>query len=1123
MKSTFFLIVLFLIVNSLSFSQKSNENYFQGYAKTISGNELSYHSPLPDVKTSLLVRANESYKSIEWETETIPKNYNDDFITFIWMFGIDVNVDSHEFDLFLNGEKIISFSNPKSDKNKVWRIKGKDGSELSFRSTMTDKYGDFMGFASLKVPRLLITTGEPARILITGDNKNSNSWYMTFKSPVLEKIELKQEPVLIKKNDKLFHSLRFSIVVLSDNINGQIIIDNLIKKNVKLVPGNNTFSVHIPEVKTQSEYLVKVKIGDGREIELPVFVKPIKEWMIYFVQHTHTDIGYTRPQTEILPEHLRYIDYALDFCDLTDNYPENSKFRWTCEASWAVREYLKSRPPEQIERLRKRVNERRIEITGMFFNMSELLDETSLAAQLQPIRDFREAGLSVETAIQNDVNGIGWALADYFSDIGIKYLIMGEHSHRALLPFDKPTAFWWESPSGKRILAFRGEHYMTGNVLGIHTKNLNFFEANLLNYLGNLDKQEYPFNSISLQYSGYVTDNSPPALSACELAKKWNEKYEWPKIKIAIANEFMQNIENNHSNDLPVFRAAWPDWWTDGVGSACRETGASRKTHAELIANQGLFSMAKLLGADIPQEINDDIEEIMDDILFYDEHTYGAAESISDPGCENSMVQWAEKSAYIWEAVKKSALLKEKAMGFIQPYLNKTETPVITIFNTLNWKRSGLTEVYIDHEILPANKEFRIVDDDNNEIPAQSLSSREDGTYWGIWVENIPAFGYKSYSIEVSKKDRTLSDNLNFQGVFENEYYRLNIDNKTGAIKSLFDKTLQIELSDTTCKWQIGQFIYEQLSNRQQIEQFKLEKAYRSSLENIEIKSIVDGPIWKSLYVYGESPDCADSHGVNLEIRLYKKEKRIEFIYDMYKLPVNDPEAVYVAFPFKLSDSELFFEGQGGIIKPGKDQIPGTSSDWNVIQNFACVKNNENQIIFGSEEIPLVHLGGLNMGKFNYYSNPEKPYIFSWVLNNYWTTNFKASQEGELKWSYYLTSTNNESSSEATRFGWGSRIPFLSRVLPAGNNENILSKNSLLNIKPENILLINSKPSTDGNGIILLLRETSGQSTEISINELLKSNKYNKASLVNALEYELKPLNSKLVFKPNEAKFIRLY
>jgi alpha-mannosidase len=71
---------------------------------------------------------------------------------------------------------------------------------------------------------------------------------------------------------------------------------------------------------------------------------PIKEWTINLVQHSHTDIGYTRSQTEILAEHLRFIDYALDYCDQTDHYPDDARFRWTCEASWTVREYLKARP-----------------------------------------------------------------------------------------------------------------------------------------------------------------------------------------------------------------------------------------------------------------------------------------------------------------------------------------------------------------------------------------------------------------------------------------------------------------------------------------------------------------------------------------------------------------------------------------------------------------------------------------------------------------------------------------------------------------------------------------------------------------------------------------------------------
>jgi hypothetical protein len=48
--------------------------------------------------------------------------------------------------------------------------------------------------------------------------------------------------------------------------------------------------------------------GDRSREFGPFTVAPPRRWTIYLTQHTHTDIGYTRPQTEILPEHLRYID-----------------------------------------------------------------------------------------------------------------------------------------------------------------------------------------------------------------------------------------------------------------------------------------------------------------------------------------------------------------------------------------------------------------------------------------------------------------------------------------------------------------------------------------------------------------------------------------------------------------------------------------------------------------------------------------------------------------------------------------------------------------------------------------------------------------------------------------------
>lgn len=93
------------------------------------------------------------------------------------------------------------------------------------------------------------------------------------------------------------------------------------KQKVRLSTGKNAFHFEIPEVKSATELPLTVTIGKKSTTRQTVKISPVRHWQMNLVQHTHTDIGYTRSQMEILAEHLRYIDYALDYCDATDNYP----------------------------------------------------------------------------------------------------------------------------------------------------------------------------------------------------------------------------------------------------------------------------------------------------------------------------------------------------------------------------------------------------------------------------------------------------------------------------------------------------------------------------------------------------------------------------------------------------------------------------------------------------------------------------------------------------------------------------------------------------------------------------------------------------------------------------------
>jgi hypothetical protein len=1103
-------------------SDRSGSAWLSGFEAALEGGPFGYHSPLPDTRTALLVRANRAFPAIAWETAPVPADYSAEWVHFVWAFGIDANTDVRTFKLHVNGEPWLDFQNPATHDARDWTVHGAHGSSLRFRVTLVDRYQDLMGFASLRVPVDQIDKGRPLKLRVTGESKESFVWYMTFQRAIRPVATIEQVPAVIRKGQDHFQQVLVNLIHLGEPRKARILVEGQDEVRHTLAFGLNRIPLSFRPLAKPIPKDLRIEVAGEPAQQESFVLEPVREWTLYLVQHTHTDIGYTRPQTEILPEHLRFIDYALDYCDLTDSYPDDAQFRWTCESSWPVREYMKSRPASQIERLRQRVEQGRIEITAMMFNLSEIPDEPSLLALLEPLKRFEEAGLSVRTAMQNDVNGIAWCLADYFPRMGVEYLIMGQHSHRALASFKKPTAFWWESPSRSRVLGFRADIYATGNFWGLHTDNFESLEEAVFAYLDDLAGKDYPFDRISVQFGGYYTDNAPPSLAACELVRKWNDKYAWPRLRCATAQEFMDHVKENHGDDLPVFRAAWPDWWTDGFGSAARETAAARQTHVDLIAVQGLLALAAAHGYTLPEDHGRDLQEAYDALLFYDEHTFGAAESITDPLCENSMIQWGEKSAYAWEAVKRARLLRETALGVLQPHLPRADVPRIAVFNTLDWKRSGLHRLYIDHQILPPDRRFRILDEAGETVDAQLLSSRSDGSYWALWVKDVPAMGYKILRIERSNDPRTPPEKMSGT-ILENDYYRIEIDPRSGTLRLFVDKEQQLDLVDPGAEWGMLAFIYERLTDRHQLEQFKLEGFERTALKDIRLLGGEDGPVWKSLAFSGNSAGCRGPEGVRCEIRLYHRVKRIDFLFSIRKEGVTDPEGIYVAFPFALPGGRIAYEAQGGMVSPGVDQLPGSSSDWHTVQNFACLRNKGTRIVLGSNEVPLMHFGGINLGEFKYIASVKKPHIYSWVMNNYWVTNFRASQEGEFKWSYYMTSSRDPSLSAAARFGWGCRVPLVSRVLPPGTPMDSAMPDSLFSSDKPNLLLISARPLRGDQGAIFQWREVDGAAARLDLLALMKGMAVRRVEEVDPLGRTISILDGTAEFRPFEVKFIKVF
>ncbi len=1079
-------------------AQNTSLPMHSGYENDLRGEIIDYESALPEAGSALLVHSLDSSASIAWQAPGVPPDFDAEQVALVWLFGMDVNPEAHSFRLLLEGVELLTFTNPQASPRDPWEVIGEDGVRLRFHPTRSDRHGDVFGFAVLYLPRARFKSGTALRFEVVGESAGSPIWYMTFchaprsgallSTPnALRRGSPSGEPaskVPRSDHEARWQPVNLDVVHLGEPTPALIRTSWGIESQVVLRLGANLFELPHAEVGTDVRERVSLRAEDGTNYALDCVVAPVRQWSLYLVQHTHTDLGYTRPQTEILPDHLRYIDYALDYCDLTDDYPDDARFRWTCEAAWPVREYLHYRPAAQIERLRRRIAEGRIELTAMFANLSELIDERGCAASLEPLREMRRHGLPVMSAMQDDVNGIAWCYADLLPELGVRFLNMGEHGHRALIPFDVPTAFWWESPSGSRLLAWRPDHYNTGNFWGIHSGRMPTIEPALFRYLADLESKAYPMDQVAVQYSGVFLDNAPPGIVANVFIREWNERFVWPRLRSATVSELPRLIEEEHGTELPVHRAAWPDWWSDGIGSAPRELAAARVTQDALTATEGLLVMASMNGASVANHLLQRVDHAREQLVIYGEHTYGAAESVSDPGAENSRVQWAEKAAFVWDAVKETAMLKEAAFGLAQGAWPRSDVPTITLVNTLGWARSGLARVFIDKELLSADQDFRVVDNRGLEVPAQLWKAQHDGNWWALQVTDVPSFGWRSYRLEVLGDGSRSEPASPETGVLENRHYRLHVGPKRGGVISLYDKELDRELVDPHAEWGFGQLIHEQLGNRWQVERQRLNDFQRHGLGPLRLAPGVTGPLWRSVFLRGGAAIAPGEQGVEIEVRLYEHEKEVEFRYRLRKRAETEPEGLYAAFPFALADFQLVYETIGGIADPEQDLLPRTSSDWQAAQRFVTLTNADTRITLSSPEILLHQFGGLHLGRFQDHARVEQPHVYSWLLNNYWVTNFLANQDGELFWSQAITSgpaggepagdDQARNHTASTRFGWNHQVPFLARVLPPGRvAAELPSPLSLVTLSGADVVLVGARLTAAGRSL-LQVRECAG-------------------------------------------------
>ncbi len=230
-----------------------------------------------------------------------------------------------------------------------------------------------------------------------------------------------------------------------------------------------------------------------------------------------------------------------------------------------------------------------------------------------------------------------------------------------------------------------------------------------------------------------------------------------------------------------------------------------------------------------------------------------------------------------------------------------------------------------------------------------------------------------------------------------------------------------------------------------------------------------------------------DTPKIATEIQLFEHEKKIEFVEDIDKKEELKKEAVYFAFPFAMEHPQFQYEIQNGVVDPAKDMYPGAGHEWFSVQHWVAAQQGGVSGAVMPLDTPLVTLGDINRGAWPTEFGVRTGTIFSYAMNNYWHTNYRAAQGGHFRFRYVVTSATTTDAAALSRMGWEVATPLEEDEIRSQDKALDLPRpldgnaESFVTMDDPALLLETWKPAEDGKGTILRLLDLGGATRSVLI------------------------------------------
>lgn len=825
------------------------------------------------------------------------------------------------------------------------------------------------------------------------------------------------------------------------------------------------------------------------------------EISFYLVFKSHFDIGYSALVRDVVNEYrTTMIDKAMDVMDRNEGELKDVPFAWTVPG-WPLKQMLwEKQTTERKSRIEKYLRKGMLVTHALpFTTHTGTLEAEDLVRGLGYSSSLaREYGLPLPTdGKMTDVPGHSWILPTVLHHAGIKFFHMGANPTNKEMKL--PTLFWWEGPDGSRVLTMFSKGYGGGTFPPKGWKHkawLCFVHAG--------DNQGPP----SAEAVTQITDNI-------------KEKYPKAKIHIGKMSDFADAILAENP-ELPVVRGDMSDSWVHGVMSNPKGTRTVRRARPLMPALETLHTQAKEWGV-MSYDIDKELAYMYDQSLMYGEHTWGLANQHFVPGMigkewyrmyttglnpsyVHMAESWKEQDNYANHVEESLRLELGRELSNLAENVAQDGFRIV-VYNPLPWKRSGTVNFVMS--MMGNIKEKYIKEISTGKIYTLKTYGSETNRLGTFFAEDIPACGYKTFvptNEQPKETSRTLKGNENGK-YLENKWFKITVDEKNGGIKSIWDKTNNRELIDAASADKFGTYVYERYNEKQSLkyldeymyQNYKKShypitgkskyidnrvKARHESSRRMEFHVEEHGDVIKGFLVPPLSVG-EEKHTSGLVITLYEHQPYIDLKLSVVNKPATEePEAGWMALPFKTDHPEYRIGRIASVIDPAQDLIEG--SQFNYIWSNAgiMVKDADYSIGVCPLDAPALSLGDLDFMHYApKYENPRS-HIYLNLFNNRWNTNFTSFWNGNLTSEVRIWVNPKSCTDEAGLVtpAWEARLPFQTGFAKTKGGKLPIVQEGV-KVSQKGVMVTAYGKNPDGEGKLLRLWEESGTSgtCEISL------------------------------------------